>query len=120
MPSRHHRPAPKGPLTAARVAGNFFFPLTNSRTSAYLAFTVPTLCPRTIREDRMKRRMEQVEVSVSENGKVMIEQPDEMNPEFSGSVELQPEQVDMVCEWLKAAKEEALRLRASSLASADR
>jgi len=59
----------------------------------------------------MKRRMEQVEVSVSKDGKVVIEQPNEMNPEYSGYVELQPDQIDMVCDWLKQARDEAIAQR---------
>jgi hypothetical protein len=57
----------------------------------------------------MKRRMERVEVSVSENGKVVIQQDDDHNPEYSGSVELHPDQIDMVCEWLKEARDEAMK-----------
>jgi hypothetical protein len=64
----------------------------------------------------MKRKMEQVEISVTEAGRVLIEQPDPMDPDRGGCVELEPDQIDMVCDWLKEARAEAMALRATDRA----
>jgi hypothetical protein len=52
--------------------------------------------------------------------KILIEQPDEVSPEYSGSIELQPEQIDMLCDWLRQARDEAIALRATKQASPTR
>jgi hypothetical protein len=62
--------------------------------------------------------MEQVQVSVvPENGQVLIEQFDQESPEYSGSIKLQPEQIDMLCDWLRQARDEAIALRATKEAT---
>lgn len=48
------------------------------------------------------------------------DQPDEVSPEYSGSIELQPEQIDMLCDWLRQARDEAIALRATKQASPTR
>ena len=60
----------------------------------------------------MKLRMERIDVSVNENGMVVIEQLDMKNPDYNGYVELQPDQIDVFCDWLKIARDQALALRA--------
>ncbi len=56
----------------------------------------------------MNRYMEQVEVSVSDNGFVLISQSgggDDV------AIALHPDQVDTVIKWLQEAKEEAIKIK---------
>ena len=55
----------------------------------------------------MAKRMEEVEVYVGDDGSVIMKQP---NPSKGDStIVLNPLQIDIVVEWLKEAKEEALK-----------
>ena len=57
-------------------------------------------------EGSMAKRMEEVEVYVGEDNSVIMKQP---NPSRGDStIVLNPLQIDIVIEWLKEAKEEAL------------
>jgi len=58
-------------------------------------------------EGIMAKKMEEVEVYVGEDGSVIMKQP---NPSRGDStIVLNPLQIDIVVEWLKEAKEEALK-----------
>ena len=55
----------------------------------------------------MAKKMEEVEVYVGDDGSVILKQP---NPSKGDSIiTLNPLQIDIVVEWLKEAKEEALK-----------
>ena len=55
----------------------------------------------------MPKKMEEVEVYVGDDGSVILKQP---NPSKGDSIiTLNPLQIDIVVEWLKEAKEEALK-----------
>jgi hypothetical protein len=63
-----------------------------------------------VEEDQMERRMEGVKVYVSDNNKVLIEQAGPLGDD-DGSVELHPDQIDVVVAWLKQAQVEATESR---------
>jgi hypothetical protein len=55
----------------------------------------------------MAKKMEEVEAYVGEDGSVVLKQP---NPTKEDSIIiLNPLQIDIVVEWLREAKEEALK-----------
>lgn len=55
----------------------------------------------------MAKKMEEVEVYVGDDGNVIMKQP---NPTKEAAlIVLNPLQIDIVVEWLKEAKEEALK-----------
>ena len=55
----------------------------------------------------MAKKMEEVEVYVGDDGSVIMKQP---NPsKGDATIVLNPLQIDIVVEWLKEAKEEALK-----------
>jgi hypothetical protein len=59
------------------------------------------------KEIDMVKRMEEVEVDVNQDGYIELRQP---NPDHAQAIiTLSPYQIDMVIEWLKEAKEEALK-----------
>jgi hypothetical protein len=55
----------------------------------------------------MVKRMEEVEVDVNQDGYIEVRQPNPDHPQTI--ITLSPYQIDMVIEWLKEAKEEALK-----------
>jgi len=57
----------------------------------------------------MEWRMEQVEVNIGKKGMILVEQKDPLGNE-SPVIELHPSQIDVVCQWLKEARDEAVRL----------
>ena len=64
----------------------------------------------TVEGDQMERRMEAVKVYVSDNNKVLIERAGSLGDD-DGSVELYPDQIDVVVAWLKQAQVEATESR---------
>ncbi len=57
----------------------------------------------------MAKKMEEVEVYIGDDGSVIMKQP---NPsKGDATIVLNPLQIDIVIEWLKEAKEEALSNR---------
>jgi hypothetical protein len=59
------------------------------------------------KEIDMVKRMEEVEVDVNQDGYIELRQPNPDHPQTI--ITLSPYQIDMVIEWLKEAKEEALK-----------
>jgi hypothetical protein len=55
----------------------------------------------------MGKKMQEIEVYVAENNDIIIKQPRSMKEDVTISVN--PLQVDLLVEWLKEAKEEALQ-----------
>ena len=63
------------------------------------------------RMDTMKKRMEAVEVFVNDDLYVMISDVHDVGAGAPNLVAVLPEQVDLLIEWLKEARDEALRHR---------
>jgi hypothetical protein len=55
-------------------------------------------------------RMEQVEVGITKLGMIRIEQSDSSLGDDPSIVVLHPSQIDVVCQWLKEARDEVLKL----------
>lgn len=55
----------------------------------------------------MERSMERVKVSVNDDGMVVIEQADPLDETAGDYITLHPSQIELVCQWLREARDEA-------------
>ena len=55
----------------------------------------------------MAKKMQEIEVYVAENNDIIIKQPRPMKEDVT--ISINPLQVDLLVEWLREAKEEALK-----------
>jgi hypothetical protein len=61
----------------------------------------------------MRKKMEEVEVAVQDDGSIFITQP--MHGNDDAIVSISPEQVDTLVKWLKEAEKEALEMRKNGI-----